>query len=74
MAESSQKRVENTVEIEVAHYKQLLLFQQCFQNTCINKGLFGKGLTPPNLIAVSNGEKEEICQYSPRHERQKEGG
>ena len=29
------KRVENTVvKGEIAHYKQFLLFPQCFQNTC----------------------------------------
>ena len=31
------KRVENTVEKgEIARYEQFLLFQQCFQKTCIS--------------------------------------
>ena len=35
MAESSSKRVENTVEKgEIARYEQFLLFPQCFQKTC----------------------------------------
>ena len=35
MAESSQKRVENTVgKGEIARYEQFLLFPQCFQKTC----------------------------------------
>ena len=36
MAESSPKRVENTVgKGEIARYEQFLLFPQCFQKTCI---------------------------------------
>ena len=35
MAESSPKRVENTLEKgEIARYEQFLLFPQCFQKTC----------------------------------------
>ena len=35
MAESSPKRVENTVgKGEIARYKRFLLFPQCFQKTC----------------------------------------
>ena len=29
---------------EIACYEQFLLFPHCFQKTCNNKGLFGKGL------------------------------
>ena len=50
VADSFQKRVENTVgKGETARYKQFLLLSQCFQKTylqtCKNQGLFGKGLT-----------------------------
>ena len=42
------KRVENTVgKGEIAHYKQFLLFSQCFQKTLQtdkNQSLSGKGL------------------------------
>ena len=35
MAESSPKRVENTLgKGEIARYEQFLLFPQCFQKTC----------------------------------------
>ena len=36
MAKSSLKRVENAVgKEEIARYEQFLLFQQCFQKTCM---------------------------------------
>ena len=35
MAETSQKKVENTVgKGEIARYEQFLLFPQCFENAC----------------------------------------
>ena len=49
------KRVENNVgKEEIARYKQFLLFPQCFQKACFQRGgqkvsLCGKGLNPlPN--------------------------
>ena len=50
MAESTSKCPENTVgKGEIASYKQLLLFPQCFQNICTadtkKSGLVGRGLT-----------------------------
>ena len=43
------RQVENNVgKGEIAHYKQFLLFLQCFKRlvlqTCKNQGVFGKGL------------------------------
>ena len=39
------KQVENTLgKREIAHYEQFFLFPQCFQKSCTNQGLFGKGL------------------------------
>ena len=44
MAKRFSKRVENTVgKGEIAHYEQLLLFPQCFQNTC-NADMLKQGL------------------------------
>ena len=61
MAESSLKRVENTVgKGEIARYEQFLLFPQYFykrlvQQTRKNHGLFGKGL--------NNTEKEGFPKH-----------
>ena len=49
MVKMLSERVKNTVgKGEIAHYKQFLLFPQCFQKTCtadtLKQGLFGKGL------------------------------
>ena len=44
MAESSPKRVENTVgKGETVRYEQFLLFSQCFQKTCLT--VFSKDLS-----------------------------
>ena len=52
MADSSLKRVENTVgKGEIARNKQFLLFPQCFKRPVLlthkNKGLFGKRFMSP---------------------------
>ena len=50
------KRVENTVgKGGIARYEQFLLFPQCFQKTCKNKGLFGKGLRFKCIASLSPG-------------------
>ena len=48
--------MENTVgKGEIARYEQFLLFPRCFQKTCKNQGLFGKGLKLQKNI-VGKGE------------------
>ena len=45
------KRVQNTVgKGEIVPYEKFLLFPQCFQKTCKNQGLFGKGLNEQNVL------------------------
>ena len=74
MAESSQKRVENTVgKGEIAGYEQFLLFQQCFQKTCTvdtskNQGLFGKGLSCIYQYFTHNCYViNQFCRENPDH-------
>ena len=73
------KWIENTMgKGEIAHYKQLLHFPQCFQKTstgeCKNQHLFGKGLSPMhaannagmiNLIIkrIQKTRKKSQCRF-----------
>ena len=67
-------RVENIVaKEEIAHYKQYLLLQQCFQNKSAAEApkasVFGKGLMLAhfNKFAVSDFAKVEIAHNKQIH-------